>query len=199
MNRGLVLAVVLVIGLGLGGGLAYFAPVSGNTSEIEWLDRSRSLDDFYLDSAAGSFSNESLAGVWSILAFGFLHCPDVCPTGLSQLAGLSADLESSERPQVRFVFVSVDPGRDSIDETNRYAQSFSASFQGVTGDHQQIERLTQSLGIRYKVIPEGGDYSVAHSTTFSIIGPDGSFQGRFRPGFNSEVLAKALNRKMKLL
>ncbi|WP_051288094.1 SCO family protein [Photobacterium halotolerans] len=160
---------------------------------IEWLDNPRSLASFSLESAAGEFTNQSLMGHWTIVLFGFLHCPDICPTSLAQLSRLSAALtENSGKHDVTFVFVSVDPGRDSVAELSQYLQYFDTSILGVTGNEVQLTRFANSLGVRFEVSANKEDYSVAHSIKFSIIDPAGLFRGRFSPEFDTSGLARDL-------
>lgn len=160
---------------------------------IEWLDNPRSLASFSLESEAGEFTNQSLMGHWTIVLFGFLHCPDICPTSLAQLSRLSAALtENSGKHDVTFVFVSVDPGRDSVAELSQYLQYFDTSILGVTGNEVQLTRFANSLGVRFEVSANKEDYSVAHSIKFSIIDPAGLFRGRFSPEFDTSGLARDL-------
>ncbi|MEI8595401.1 SCO family protein [Photobacterium sp. Hal280] len=165
---------------------------------IEWLDNPRNVANFNLESEAGEFTNQSLLGHWSIVLFGFLHCPDICPTSLAQLSRLSAALaENSGKHDVTFVFVSVDPGRDSVAKLSQYLHYFDASILGATGSEAQIKRFADSLGIRFEVSANQEDYSVAHSIKFSIIDPEGVFRGRFSPDFDMPSLIQDLAAKLK--
>jgi protein SCO1/2 len=158
---------------------------------IEWLATPRNLVSFSLESETGELNNQSLIGRWTIVSFGFLQCSDVCPTSLMQLSTLADNLaEESIKDDVAFIFVSVDPKRDSVVEISQFVRHFSPSFLGVTGSEEQLTKFAGSLAVQFKVIPDKDNYTVAHSTTFSIIDPEGNFRGRFRPGFNASSLAK---------
>tara|TARA_R110002110_G_scaffold10551_7_gene51959 strand:- start:203 stop:826 length:624 start_codon:yes stop_codon:yes gene_type:complete len=159
---------------------------------IEWLDNPRSIERFNLESASSEFTEQSLQGHWTIMVFGFLHCPDVCPTSLSQLSVLADHLhENMTDLSINYVFVSVDPSRDAVADIDRYVQSFDSSFNGVTGSEAELHKLARNLGVRFKVSAKDEDYTVTHSTTFSIIDPEGYFRGRFRPGFDARALTSA--------
>lgn len=189
---------LLSLSIALGATLAIIAPEPRTQQAIEWLDNPRSLASFSLESEAGEFNNQSLMGHWSIVLFGFLHCPDICPTSLAQLSRLSAVLtENPGKHNVAFVFVSVDPTRDSVAELSQYLQYFDASIQGVTGSEAQLTRLANSLGIRFEVSANKEDYSVAHSIKFSIIDPEGVFRGRFSPDFDMPSLIQDFAAKLK--
>lgn len=178
-----VLAGLLSLGVGLGVVLAFNAPVPHERPAIEWLESPRLLSDFELQTDGGEFTNRSLEGRWTVVLFGFLHCPDVCPISLSQLAELARNLRASPGSQdVAYIFVSVDPGRDSIAEVSEYARYFDPSIRGVVGSEAQLKTFARDLGIQFKVSADDDDYDVAHSITFSIIDPTGQMLGRFRPG-----------------
>jgi len=203
MSSAKLVFLLLSLGIALGATLAILAPESKalqpkTQQAIEWLDNPRSLADFSLESAAGAFTNQSLMGHWTIVLFGFLHCPDICPTSLAQLSKLSAVLaDNPGKHDVAYVFVSVDPGRDTMAELSQYLQYFDASIQGVTGSEAQLTRLANSLGIRFEVSENKEGYSVAHSIKFSIIGPDGLFHGRFSPDFDMPGLVRDFAAKLK--
>ena len=91
-----------------------------------------------------------------------------------------------------FVFVSVDPGRDSLADSGRFVRHFDASFLGVTGREEQLANLASGLGVRFMVATDPDDYRVAHSTSFSIIDPGGHFRGRFRAEADMRSVAREL-------
>ena len=197
MNRSVVVFGFLSLGVTLGITLALVTPEPLEPQTIEWLDNPRSLGSFSLETREGEFDNQSLKGHWSIVLFGFLHCPDICPTSLSQLATLDDSLaEESIDQEVNFVFVSVDPGRDSLVEVSQYVRHFDSSIRGVTGKEEQLTQFANGLGVQFKVSPDSDDYKVAHSITFSIIDPEGVFRGRFRPGFDVPNLVGSLTSKL---
>ena len=78
------------------------------------FDTPRTLDDFSLiDHNAEPFSHSALVGHWTLVFFGFTHCPDICPTTMAELAELKAQLADTEARDARVVMVSVDPARDT--------------------------------------------------------------------------------------
>lgn len=191
MNKAILAALIVGLGVALGGILAFVAPEPKRPQAIEWLDNPRSLRNFRLDADAGYFDNQSIKGRWTIVVFGFLRCPDICPTSLSQMAQLADALSENALDQkVNFVFVSVDPGRDTVSEINQYVRHFHASIRGVTGEEDQLIKFTGDLGVRFQVTADEDNYSVAHSITYSIIDPEGFFLGRFRPGFDVSGLVQ---------
>lgn len=167
-------------------------PIETNL-EIEWATTPREISQFELKVENNAFTKQSLLGRWNIVLFGYLHCPDICPTGLMQMSKLAKQLsDATLEDKVQFIFVSIDPNRDSTEALKQYVQYFNSDFLGATGDHQELKKLTGQLGVHYEIVDDNGEYSVAHSVHFSLIDSDGFYRGRIQPDFNSEELIKEL-------
>jgi len=195
MHKAIIALLLLVLGLVAGALPAFFAPKPNQPATIEWLTTPRSLANFNLNSVQGEFTNQALVGHWTIVWFGFLHCADICPTGLMQMATLADALVNDERianNKVAYVFVSVDPNRDAITEIHQFVSYFNAAFLGVSASETQLAQFAADLGVQFSVNANKESYSVAHSVSFSIIDPAGKFRGRFRPGFDVQSVAKEL-------
>ena len=125
----------------------------------------------------------NLDGHWTIAFFGFTHCPDVCPTTLAAFKQVWQALTTrGKTDRVQFLFVSVDPERDTPEQLCRYVDFFNKEFIAATGTDDQLTALTRSLGLVYARIPdESGGYSVDHSASAVIIDPQGRRAGLFRP------------------
>jgi protein SCO1 len=126
-----------------------------------------------VDAGNRSFTRHDLEGRWSLMFFGYTHCPDVCPMTLKILARAQAqlrDLPPDRQPRV--VFVSVDPARDTPAALASYVGYFGAGITGVTGGDAELARLTQPLGIAYRrtaMQPGSRDYTVDHSATLLFV------------------------------
>ncbi len=130
---------------------------------------------------------------WILLALGYTHCPDICPFMLGNLAEVEAELrgrlDSTEMPQ--FVFLSVDPARDTTALLAEYVAYFSDSFVGLTGPRQAIDRVAKQLGAFYRYGPKDSDgaYGVDHSAEIFLIDPYGRLFGRFQPPLDPQETA----------
>lgn len=137
-----------------------------------------------MDQHGKLFTQTRLQGKWTIMFFGYTHCPDFCPTTLAALNGAYRRLER-EQPKLaastQVVFVSVDPFRDSPPLLAEFAGHFNSRFIGVTGPPAQLHRLTEPLGASYDYAdPVTGnslgdtmqqprqDYTVDHGSGFYI-------------------------------
>jgi len=155
----------------------------------------RPLPAFTLqDTHRGTSSTASLANHWSVLFFGYTTCPDVCPTTLAQLATthkLLGNLPIDSQPQ--FIFVSVDPKRDTVDKLSAYLNYFSPDFIGYTGLQQQIDSLTNSLGVPVMIqLAQDGSYTVDHSASLFVINPQQQLAAILSPPYQPETLAADL-------
>ena len=109
-----------------------------------------------------------------------MHCPDICPTSLSQLAMLSREFNYANH---NYVFISVDPKRDKLLPLRNYVESFAPDFVGVSGTNEELKMIAGGLGIQYKVTSTDKEILVAHYVTLSIINPNGILVGHFRCDF----------------
>jgi len=128
-----------------------------------------------LDHAQRTLDLERLRGRWSLVFFGFTHCPDVCPTALAALATAQAELREHTLygASGQVVFVSVDPERDSPAALGQYVRHFSEDFVAATAPEADLKALTAALGVLFmKVAQADGGYSVDHSAGIFFISPD---------------------------
>lgn len=201
MNRALVAAIVAA-GLLAGVGAALLS--KRERTAPPGLERAtlfaepRALPAFSLVDASGrAFGRERLAGRWSFLFFGFVNCPDVCPTTLATLATVKAalaDLSDAERPGV--AFVSVDPGRDTPEIIGRYVAHFDPAFVGATGTRESIDALAASLGVAVIVGPPApdGSYAVDHSAAIFLVDPEARIAALFGAPHDAATIARDYRR-----
>lgn len=198
----IILAVIAIISLGLG------FLVSSIVSETKPLDlesalwfgkQAKALPEFSLyDHDNRPLNNDRLSGKWSLIFFGFTHCPDVCPTSLQTLAEMMKAIDDKVmRETIQVIFVSVDPDRDSPAILKSYVGYFDAGFIGATARIPDLEVLTNVLGIaheRDKTSENQQDYSVSHSGAIVLINPAGEYAGLFRAPHNSRTMASDLSK-----
>jgi protein SCO1/2 len=139
------------------------------------------------------FDAASLRGRWTLLFFGYTHCPDICPTTLKLLARAQASLRDLPEPQrPRVVFVSVDPARDTPTVLAQYVAYFGTDIIGVTGAEAHLEALTRPLGIAYRreaPLPGSKDYTMAHSSSILYVDPLGRVRALASPPHTVETIA----------
>lgn len=161
------------------------------------LGHARALPAFTLvDHNGNPFDNDRLTGKWTFIFFGYTHCPDICPTTLSTLAQVAQQLENDDvSKDTQFVFVSVDPDRDTPQTLAGYVVYFNPDFIGVTGDEQALAQLTSSLGILYAKVEDPSNpenYLVDHSGSILLVGPGGELAAVFSAPHDPALLATDL-------
>ncbi|TBR40629.1 SCO family protein [Dyella terrae] len=132
------------------------------------------LDFKLVDDHGKEVSGADYRGKVVILYFGYTHCPDVCPLTLAQLhqvltkVGPAAD-------NVRILFVSVDPARDTPDIMHAYVNAFDPRAVGLSGTPRAVEALSKRYRSAYTREPDKGDgqYEVSHSSALYLFDRDG--------------------------
>ena len=146
------------------------------------LDKPRIFGDFELvDHRGETFNISRMQDIWTIVFFGFTHCPDICPTTLAMLNDTYSKLKDSEKDRLQIVMISLDSERDTVEKMAEYVPYFNSSFTGVTGDKYVISQLAAELFIAYNRVPLGDDdYTMDHSTQLILINPKGHYHGFFK-------------------
>lgn len=154
------------------------------------LDRPRIFSDFELiDHRGDVFNIARLQDTWTMVFFGFTHCPDICPTTLAVLNDTYSKLKESEKEKLQVVMISLDPERDSVEKLAEYVPYFNDQFIGVTGNKHLIRRLTAEINIAYNKVPlEADDYTIDHSTQLVLINPKGHYHGFFKAPHSETML-----------
>jgi protein SCO1 len=146
-----------------------------------------------------AFTEADISGHWSLLFFGYTHCPDVCPVALNALAAAkkaAADyLPGREFPRV--IFVSVDPERDTTALLHDYVRYFDPEFTGVSGDEKMIQALTLQMSVVYMKVPSDAgdnDYLVDHSSAILLLNPEGKLAAFLQPPHTPHSILDSLNK-----
>ena len=157
------------------------------------LNDQQALPDFTLQRAGGKFGNADLAGKWTFMFFGYMQCPDVCPTALSLMKDVRTRLAAQggiSLPQV--VFVSVDPRRDSLELLLNFTSAFDPAFIGATANDDSIAPLAKHLGVFYQRNDQQDTkhYSVDHTAALYLIDPQGRLKAVFGPPQDATRMAQ---------
>jgi protein SCO1/2 len=168
------------------------------TASLRILPEPRVLADFDLvDQDGAQFTLRQLQGKWSLLFFGFTHCPDVCPSALYDLHQVNQAVTDSDADEAsyQFIFVSVDPERDSPQRLRDYVAYFDPEFRAATGSPEQLAALARQIGVAYRIEPhEPGSerYLVDHSASIMLTDPEGRLHGVFPAPHDAGHIAQDL-------
>jgi len=134
------------------------APYARSLNLTDQHGQARSLADF--------------RGQVVMLFFGFVQCPDVCPTALARAAEVMHAL-GDDAQRVQLLFVTVDPERDTPEVLRAYVGAFDPSFLALTGSVDEIRTATGEFRVYFRQVPTGSSYTVDHSAMTYLIDPQG--------------------------
>ena len=144
---------------------------------------------------------EDFRGSYSLIYFGFTHCPDLCPTSLAKMSrALDSLAERAPAKAARIVpiFITVDPERDTVDVMKDYVANFHRRLVGLTGTAEQVDRAAKNYGAFYAPVPvDGGDYVVDHSGFILLMGPTNEYLTHFESDVEAADLVKELDRRVE--
>ena len=180
---GVIGVLALGIGIFLGQFLLRPPPEAPEIAGI-FLPESRPIEPFELvDHTGSTFGADRFEGKWTFIYFGYTYCPDVCPLSLVDLNQVQKRLaEAGMDGDNAYMMVSVDPARDKPERLGEYVAYFNPKFEGATGEPAELAELTKQFGVVYRIPPgveEDDNYTVDHSSTITLINPEGELQAIF--------------------
>ncbi|HUN68512.1 MAG TPA: SCO family protein [Burkholderiales bacterium] len=162
------LLVVLVLGLaaaGCGGDAPKF-----NGLDLTGADWGR---DFRLQDPDGRTRTlADFRGKYVLAFFGFVLCPDVCPTALIRAAEMKKKL-GADGARVQVIFITVDPERDTPALLREYVAAFDPDFLGLRTDAEGTRRVAAEFKVFYEKVPTGSSYTINHSALTYVFDPKG--------------------------
>ena len=152
---------------------------------------------FRLQGADGrEVTDADFRGRWMLVFFGFIRCPDVCPTALQTVASALDTLNAEDRRKVAVLFITVDPERDTPAVMQEYVGAFGPGITGLSGTPEQIAAVAKAYRVYYAKHPTGGDeYSMDHSSIIYVMDP----RGRFAANFTHQTSPDAIAAKLRTL
>lgn len=157
--------------------------------------------DFTLQSANGPLALHDLRGKVVLVYFGYTLCPDICPTSLAFTAQGLNQLDKSELENVKVLFITVDPERDTPERVKEYAGFFHPAIVGLTGTPEEIARIARLYGASYarQNVESAAGYVVDHTSETYLIDRNGKLSVTLPhgapPGKVAEAIRAALSAK----
>jgi protein SCO1 len=128
-----------------------------------------------VDDTGATVTEKTLAGKPYAMYFGYTFCPEVCPTTLFDLSRWIQKL-GTDADKLNYVFVTVDPERDTVQSMHAYLSSFDKRIRGYAGTPSEIAQIAKEYRVYYKKVPtDGGGYTMDHSSIIYLMGPDAQF------------------------
>lgn len=133
-----------------------------------------------VDQQGRTVADDAFRGRWMLVFFGFTHCPDVCPTALSDMSATLTELGAAA-DKVQPIFITVDPERDTVEAMSQYVANFDPRIVALTGTPEQIAQAAKAYRVYYKKVPQGDDYTMDHTGILYLMDPQGRFMTHFTP------------------
>ncbi len=190
-----ILAVIAVLALALAilTGLAVRRGVLGSQSTVAVGGPFQ-----LVDTSGRTVDQDLLKGKWSVVFFGYTHCPDICPTTLFSLKQVEP-LLGAQANDFQTVFVSVDPARDSVAQMRAYVanDAFPKRLIGLTGSQAQVDAAAKAYHVYYQKQGAGDDYQVSHAAYSYLMNPKGRFACVLPPNASPEQTAAKIRTAMQ--
>jgi len=138
-----------------------------------------------------------LNGKWTLVFFGFTYCPDYCPTTLTGLAATKQQMGDKAR-DLQIAFISIDPARDTPKALKDYLESdgFPKGVVGLTGTPDQVAAVAKEYRAYFQKVGEGETYTMNHTLTVYLMGPDGKFRAPLAYDLGPQKSAQLIERVM---
>ena len=135
---------------------------------------------------------------WSLVFFGFTYCPDYCPTTLGVLNAVQQSM-GEDAKDLQIVFVSIDPERDTPQMLKDYLSSegFPEGVIGLTGTEEQVRAASKAYRAFYAKQGEGEGYTMSHTLTIYLMGPDGKFRAALAHDLGPDKVEELIRLNMK--
>ncbi|XP_027352798.1 protein SCO1 homolog 1, mitochondrial [Abrus precatorius] len=143
-------------------------------------------------------TEKDFVGQWTLLYFGFTHCPDICPEELQKLVAAVDKIKQKAGMELVPVFISVDPERDTVEQVGEYVKEFHPKLIGLTGSPEEIKNVARAYRVYYmKTAEEDSDYLVDHSIVIYLMSPDMEFVKFFGKNNDVDSLADGVIKEVK--
>lgn len=199
-KRNLVIAVVVCSIIAIYGGWGDASPPVLDAQTQPTISQGEALVGgafTLIDQQGVSYTDAQLAGHWSLVFFGFTHCPDICPTALGTMSQALQQWDAKHPDQpITPVFITLDPERDTPATLQAYASNFHPRLVALTGSLAQVDTAAKAYKVYYQKTPLGdsaAEYTVDHSGYIYLMNP----QGRYHAHFAYSITPDELNEKLE--
>jgi protein SCO1/2 len=159
-------------------------PISGRGSKIGHTNQYDIGGSFTLtDQDGNKFSSEELKGKISLIYFGFVRCPDICPTTLTKLSKVVNELEKRYNIKVTPVFITVDSERDTPKLLKEFLSDYKTDFIGLLGNKEEIKDIEQKYKATHSIAESTKDgtdnYLIDHTSLVYLLDKNGKYVKHF--------------------
>jgi cytochrome oxidase Cu insertion factor (SCO1/SenC/PrrC family) len=151
----------------------------------------------FADADGRTVRSSDFRGRWLLVYFGYTHCADLCPTGLTAMV-TALDQIGPAAEHVQPLFITVDPERDKGPLLRKFTQAFNERLIGLGGTLEQIRQAATAFGVTFEKVAQGGsEYVVDHSSTYTLVDPTHSRAVVLRLAEPHMIAAKLIDELVK--
>ena len=178
--------------------LAACVPDKAQFVSIDLTGADYAKDFALMDQNGQARSVKDFAGKVVVVFFGFVQCPDVCPTSMAELASIKKSL-GADGSKLQAVFITVDPERDTPEVLKAYMTNFDPTFLALRPTMEQLPVIAKDFKIYYKKVEgrSAGSYSMDHSAGSYVYDPQGRLRLYNRYGSGAEELTSDIRLLLK--
>lgn len=145
-------------------------------------------------------SDTDYRGRYIVYYFGFTNCPDICPISLQKLASAMEILKKHGRTDIAFLFVSLDPERDTPAIVAKYTRLFHPELHGLIVPAHSIPEFLKNYKLYSNKVPTGdGGYNLDHTSYMYLMDKEGKFVNVLGANLSNEELAEKVLEHLKML
>jgi protein SCO1/2 len=181
-RRTLIVGLVSFLLVGLAGVGAFFFSQPAEFRGTSYGEPYPAAYEFELARYNGTnFRLSEMRGNVVLIFFGYTSCPDVCPTTLAELHLALEKLNIEQADQVKVVFITVDPARDTPERVQEYVNHFNSQFIGLSGTETDLARVWNGYGVFRAIVDNGSatGYLVDHTARVTMIDQEGNVRVSF--------------------
>lgn len=134
----------------------------------------------------------------TLMYFGFLSCPDICPTTLSTMGKAFKTLSQEKLDRIEFLFIGLDPERDTMERMVKYSSYFHPKIHPVILNLKELDLFTRFFGVVFMKMPVKSKmgYTIDHSTDIIVLSPEGKILQPIAHGSPKAVILDQLNKAL---
>ena len=150
-----------------------------------------------IDQTGKRVTEQDFRGKLMLIYFGFVFCPDACPTALANMTD-AIELLGPAGADVTPVFISVDPERDTVEVLKDYAEAFHPRLKALTGTMEEIQKVAKEYRMYFKKAAETapGEYLVDHSSIVFLMSREGRYLTHFTHMTLPEPMAAEIKKRL---
>lgn len=181
-------------------GVAACSPSETLPEGVVNIDPGIPIPDFTLINQFGEFARLSdFQGKFTVVFFGYTHCPDVCPVTLAQMRRVQ-EMLGEDAAQVNFVFISVDGERDTPERLLQYLANFRGNFIGLTGEEDTVRTIIGAFNGVFEINNPGGmleNYTVDHTASTFLLDKKGNWRRTYAYNTSPEIIVPDIQKFLK--